>query len=73
MRKLEVYVAYWRSGAEQHWRGVFPQVVWLVTSDRRLRLLQREIALLPPDAQAIFAVVEFDAAVDALCGDGGPS
>jgi hypothetical protein len=72
-RKLELYVAYWRSGAEQHQRGIFPKVIWLATSDRRVRLLRREIALLPPDADAIFAVAAFDAALDELRGDGGAS
>jgi hypothetical protein len=70
VRKLELYVAYWRSGAEQHQRGVFPKVVWLVTGDRRLRLLRCEITLLPPDAQAIFTAAPFDAALDVLCGGG---
>ena len=72
-RKLEVYVAYWRSGTEQHQRGVFPKVVWLVMSDRRVRLLRREIARLPADAQTIFAVVTFDAAVHELRSNGGAS
>ncbi len=72
-RKLEVYVAYWRCGTEQHQRGIFPKVVWLVMSDRRLRLLRREIAHLPADAQAIFAVVAFDAAVHELRSSGGAS
>ena len=70
-RKLEVYVAYWRSGAEQHQRDIFPKVVWLVTKDRRLRPLRREIALLPPDTQGIFAVATFDAALDELLGSRG--
>jgi hypothetical protein len=70
-RKLEVYVAYWRSGTEQHQRNIFPKVVGLATSDRRVRLLRREIALLPSDAQGIFAVATFDAALDELRGGGG--
>jgi hypothetical protein len=70
---LDVYVAYWRSGAEQYQRGVFPKVVWLVMSDRRVRLLRREIAHLPADAQAIFAVAAFDDALDELRGRGGGS
>lgn len=69
-RKLELYVAYWRSGVEQHERGVFPKVVWLTTTDRRVRLLHRQIALLQSDAQSIFLVAEFDRALDELRGEG---
>lgn len=69
-RKLEGYVAYWRSGAEQHQRGVFPKVVWLTTTDRRVQQLRAQIALLPYDARAIFAVAAFDAALDELCCSG---
>ena len=72
-RKLEVYAAYWRSGAEQHQRGIFPKVIWLVISDRCVRLLEREIALSPLDARGIFAVATFDTALDELRGHGGAS
>jgi hypothetical protein len=70
-RKLELYVAYWRSGIEQHQHGVFPKVVWLTTTDRGVRVLRREIARLPNDAQVIFAVTEFERALDELRGEGG--
>lgn len=68
-RKLDVYVAYWRAGAEQHQRGVFPKVVWLTTTSRRVQQLQTQIALLPNDAQASFAVAVFDRALDELRGE----
>lgn len=82
-RKLEVYIAYWRSGSEQHQHGLFPKVVWLTPTERRTAQLRRLITTLPTDAQAIFGVTEFDQAIDELRGEaiavlptsdaGGPS
>jgi len=69
-RKLELYVAYWRSGIEQDQRGVFPKVVWLTTTDRGVRLLRRELARLPNDAQVIFAVTDFERALHELRDEG---
>jgi hypothetical protein len=43
-RKCEVYRRYWGAGDEQQRTGVFPQVLWLVPSDRRLGVLNRVIA-----------------------------
>lgn len=34
-RKCQTYLAYWRTGAEQQERGVFPRVIWLVPDERR--------------------------------------
>ena len=72
-RKLDVYVAYWRSGAEQHQRGVFPKVIWLTTAARRTEQLRRQVELLPSDARAIFAVAEFDRMLDELRDEAGPA
>ncbi len=68
-RKLDVYLAYWRSGGEQHRSGVFPKVVWLTTTTRRMQQLQAQIAALPCDARSIFAVGELDRALDVLHGE----
>ncbi len=42
-RKCEVYRRYWNAGNEQQRTGVFPQVLWLVPSNRRLDVLKRVI------------------------------
>lgn len=68
-RKLETYVAYWRSGAEQHQRAIFPKVVWLTTTDRRAQLLRAQFALLPSETQALFVAAEFERALEALHGE----
>lgn len=68
-RKLDVYIAYWRSGSEQHARGLFPKVVWLTPTERRTAQLRRLIATLPSDAQPIFAVTEFDQVINELRGE----
>lgn len=68
-RKLDVYTAYWRSGSEQHQHGLFPKVVWLTPTERRTAQLRRLVATLPSDGQAIFAVTEFDQAIDELRGE----
>ncbi len=68
-RKLDIYIAYWRSGSEQHQHGLFPKVVWLTPTERRTTQLRRLVTTLPSDAQAIFAVTEFDQAIDELRGE----
>lgn len=68
-RKLDVYNAYWRSGSEQHRGDVFPKVVWLTPTARRTAQLRSLITSLPSNAQAIFAVTEFDQAIDELRGE----
>jgi hypothetical protein len=56
MRKLGVYVAFWRTGQEQQRHGVFPRVWWLVPTTERLQAISRAIAHLPHDTRALFAV-----------------
>ena len=67
-RKLETYIAYWRSGSEQHDRGVFPKVAWLAETSQREEQLRAQISSLPADVQGLFAVAGVDAALDVLCG-----
>jgi hypothetical protein len=54
--KLGLYVRYWHDGAEQHRHGVFPRVWWLVPDAGRRDALARQVARLPDDEQALFAV-----------------
>jgi Replication-relaxation len=56
MRKLGVYVAYWRTGQEQQRHGVFPRVWWLVPTADRLDVIADCIKQLPKEARALFAV-----------------
>ena len=68
-RKLDIYIACWHSGSEQHTGGIFPKVVWLTPTERRTMQLRRLITTLPSDAQEIFAVTEFDRAIEELRGE----
>lgn len=62
LKKCLRYVAYWRSGVEQQWRGVFPKVVWLVETERRREQIGGVVKKLQDEAQALFDV--------GLLGDG---
>jgi hypothetical protein len=55
-RKLEIYVAYWRSGTEQRASGVFPRVWWLAPAVARCDDISAQIRRLPAEAQTLFAV-----------------
>jgi hypothetical protein len=55
-RKCDCYVRYWQSGTEQARSGVFPQVIWLVPSARRLHGIQAVLGQLAADAQDLFRV-----------------
>lgn len=65
-RKLDVYLAYYRSGQEQHEHGVFPLVWWLVPSTKRLAGIAKVIRRLPDEAHALFQVALSDEAVNRL-------
>lgn len=55
-RKCLAYVAYWRSGLEQHHRGVFPAVLWLVPDAARHQRLSAVVHHLPHDVTHLFSV-----------------
>lgn len=65
-RKLAVYIAYWRSGHEQHHHGVFPRVWWLVPDLGRLKGIARTIRRLPREAQELFSIALTDEAAEQL-------
>jgi hypothetical protein len=65
-RKLGVYVAYWRSGTEQHRHGVMPKTWWLVPNAARLAAIRRTIQRLPAEARELFAVCLIAEAADQL-------
>lgn len=65
-RKLDVYVAYWRSGLEQERSNVFPRTWWSVPTTARAEAIQYAIRRLPAEARELFAVCLTDEAVTRL-------
>jgi Replication-relaxation len=70
-RQLQLYVAYYLSGAEQAERGVFPQVLWLAPDQhradaiadcaQRLARADAELFLVAPFDQALAVMLATDA------------
>jgi hypothetical protein len=56
-RKAQRYIDYWRTGIEQHKRGVFPAVWWLVPDHKRLTNLTQTLRRLAQEAQTLSQVV----------------
>lgn len=55
-RKLRVYLAYWRSGAEQRQWGLFPKVWWFAPTAARCDVIHGAIRRLPAETHRLFAV-----------------
>ena len=70
-RKCQAYVAYWRSGAEQAQRDVFPAVVWLTTTEQRAARIADAIQRLPIEARALFQIALLAQGVNVLSGANG--
>ncbi|MEU4517371.1 replication-relaxation family protein [Amycolatopsis sp. NPDC024027] len=62
-RKLDVYVAYWRSGLEQARHEVFPRTWWTVPTPARQAAIASVIRRLPAEAHDLFTVCLADEAV----------
>lgn len=62
-RQLQLYVAYYRSGAEQAERSVFPRVLWLAPDERRVGVIEDGIGRLAADAQVLFQAARFEQAL----------
>jgi hypothetical protein len=54
IRKCQRYVRYCQGGTEQAEAGVFPRIVWITTTDRRVQLLGEVFAALPTDSHRLF-------------------
>ncbi len=67
--KCQQYLAYLRTGKEQHGSGVFPPVLWVVPDKRRATVLRELIARLPEPAGQLFNVATTDDYLIALSGD----
>jgi hypothetical protein len=55
-RKCQAFVAYWRSGLEQHRHDVFPSVLWLVPDGQRLQRLTEVVRHLSQETHDLFSV-----------------
>ena len=68
-RQHRAYLEHFRSGVEQAKTGIYPAVLWLVPSTRRMELLADIQQGLPESARRLFTVARSDQALDALCGE----
>jgi hypothetical protein len=64
-RKCRTYVAAWRAGISQ---TVFPKVVWIATSQRRLEVLTEICAAMPAESWRLFIVSTPECALPVLIG-----
>jgi hypothetical protein len=72
-RQLDQYVAYWRTGVEQHASdGLFPKVLWIVPDDRRYNQLIEAFGRLAPEAWPLFQVAITAKALGILTTDQPP-
>lgn len=65
-RQLECYLAYHATAREQAERGVFPKVLWLASDTDRAEVLADLIGRQPHPAGELFAVAEFDQALNVV-------
>jgi Replication-relaxation len=72
LAKCRRYAAYYQSGGEQAEHGVFPRVVWLTTTQARVRLLVDVCASLPPEHWRLFSVGTADRVVELCSGAATP-
>ena len=57
VEKARAYIRYWQSGREIAASGVFPQVLWVTTTEVRRDLMVGALARLPAEHWQLFAVV----------------
>jgi Replication-relaxation len=65
-RRLRIYCQYHSSGYEQARHGVFPKVLWLARTDKRMQVIADVVSYLPPKTQPLFEVAHFDQAIDVM-------
>jgi Replication-relaxation len=66
VRQLGVYSTYYQAGTEQASREVFPRVLWLSTTAKRVQALQDCVERLPAVERQLFQVAPFDCAIAAM-------
>jgi hypothetical protein len=67
-RKCSAYRAHWACGREQHQRGVYPRVLWLVPDEARLALILEVLGAQPPESWKLFQATTYEQAVTVLGG-----
>jgi len=67
--KMQAYAAYHRSGREQASRDVFPKVLWLATSQRRIAAIADVASRQSREARPLFAVASFNDALAVMTAD----
>ncbi len=69
VRKLDAYLAYFKSGREQADHGIFPKVLWVATTAEGAERLRGWIDRLPLAHQRLFAVTTSRGFVDFLTAE----
>ncbi|HEV2973699.1 MAG TPA: replication-relaxation family protein [Solirubrobacteraceae bacterium] len=69
-RQLQLYVAYYDSGAEQQGRGVFPLVLWLAPDARRAEAIAESVQRQPSTRRELFRVARFGDALAVMLAAG---
>ena len=70
--KCGTYRGYWRSGYEEARTGVFPRVLWLVPTMRRVAVVQQVIQRQPAGAAELFDVARLDGVVERMLRGAAP-
>jgi hypothetical protein len=65
-RKCDTYRRYWQTGTEQARSGIFPRALFLVPDQRRYDVLINVFGRQPAEAWPLFAVAQFDGAVERI-------
>lgn len=68
LTKCAAYEAYYRSGTEQADHGVFPQVLWLMPTTKRLERLHAALGRSRQLTDRLFVLTTHDRAIDVIAG-----
>jgi hypothetical protein len=68
-RKARLYESYWQSGREQASEGIFPQVLWIVPTERRAQQITDALTALGAESWQLFAVTTSSQAAGFITGD----
>jgi hypothetical protein len=71
--KCRTYLAFYCAGIEQTEHGVFPRIVWITTTERRVALIVDVCASLPAAAWPLFAVTTPERAKELFLGTLDPA
>ena len=67
-RQLQLYVAYYDTGAEQQERSVFPLVLWLAPDDRRAEAIAESVQRLPSTRRELFQIARVTEPLTVILG-----